>query len=180
MLGLISEQHKYNLLCRLPELEVLPAARFLGIGVIAYSPLAGGLLGGAALTPVQGSRSEKIRDRAELYRSQIERFASVCRELDQPPACVAIAWVLSHPALTAAIVGPRTLYQFEGILGATDIDLNDLLKTDIAYMESNQYVKNRANIQFDLDRNIPTVRGHYIDFTHAISGILEFSWLVQE
>ncbi|MBU0712369.1 PAS domain S-box protein [bacterium] len=58
---------------------------------------------------------------------------------------------------------------------ATDIDLNDLLKTDIAYMESNQYVKNRADIQFDLDRNIPTIRGHYIDFTHAISGILEFS-----
>ena len=63
----------------------------------------------------------------------------------------------------------------EQVEKVTDIDLNDLLKTDIAYMESNQYAKNSADIQFDLDRNIPAIRGHYIDFTHAISGILEFS-----
>jgi len=63
----------------------------------------------------------------------------------------------------------------EQIEKATDIDLNDLLKTEIVYMESNQYVKNRINIRFDLDREIPAVRGHYIDFAHAISGIIEFS-----
>jgi len=56
-----------------------------------------------------------------------------------------------------------------------DIDLNDLLKTEVVYMESNQYVKNRIDIHFDLERSIPPVRGHYIDYTHAISGILEFS-----
>ena len=63
----------------------------------------------------------------------------------------------------------------EQIEKVTDIDLNDLLKTEIINMESNQYVKNRINIRFDLDREIPAVRGHYIDFAHAISGIIEFS-----
>ena len=59
--GLVSEQHRYSLLCRLPELEVLPAARALGIGVLAYSPLGGGLLGGHALKPDAGSRSEQAK-----------------------------------------------------------------------------------------------------------------------
>ena len=58
-LGLVSEQHKYNLMCRLPELEVLPAAKRFGIGVIPWSPLGGGLLSGKILDPEPGSRSEK-------------------------------------------------------------------------------------------------------------------------
>jgi aryl-alcohol dehydrogenase-like predicted oxidoreductase len=122
--GLISEQHKYNLFCRLPELEVLPAARYLGIGVIVYSPLAGGLLGGRALDPEKGSRMEENREEAEKHRRHIEEFSALCRSLELSEADVAVAWVLAHPAVDAAIIGPRTSGQFKTILAAIEICLD--------------------------------------------------------
>lgn len=124
-LGLVSEQHKYSLLCRLPELEVLPAAEEHGIGVIAWSPLDGGLLGGNALNPVQGSRSARNQERAERHRGQLEAFGKLCKELGESEANVALAWTLVHPAMTAPIIGPRTLEQLENTLRVTDIKLDE-------------------------------------------------------
>ncbi|KIL38938.1 oxidoreductase [Gordoniibacillus kamchatkensis] len=123
-LGLVSEQHKYSLLCRLPELEVLPAAEEHGIGVIAWSPLDGGLLGGNALNPAQGSRSARNRERAERHRSQLEAFGKLCKELGESEANVALAWTLVHPAMTAPIIGPRTLEQLQSTLRVVDIKLD--------------------------------------------------------
>lgn len=123
--GLVSEQHKYSLLCRLPELEVLPAAEDLGIGVIPWSPLDGGLLGGTALTPTPGTRTARAGQRAEKHRAQLEAFSALCRELGEQEASVALAWTLKHPAVTAPIIGPRTLEQFQSTLRVLEINLND-------------------------------------------------------
>ncbi|NBD27800.1 aldo/keto reductase [Paenibacillus glycinis] len=124
-LGLVSEQHKYSLLCRLPELEVLPAAEEHGIGVIAWSPLDGGLLGGNALKSSGGSRSTRSQERVEAIRGKLEQFASLCRELGESEANVALAWTLKHPAMTAPIIGPRTLEQFQNTLRVVEIQLTD-------------------------------------------------------
>jgi aryl-alcohol dehydrogenase-like predicted oxidoreductase len=125
MLGLVSEQHKYSLLCRLPELEVLPAAEEHGLGVIAWSPLDGGLLGGNALKPVEGSRRASDPKRVEKHRTQLEAFAALCRELGESEANVALAWTLVHPAMTAPIIGPRTLQQLEGALRVVELKLDE-------------------------------------------------------
>lgn len=124
MLGLVSEQHKYNLLCRLPELEVLPAAEELGIGVVAWSPLEGGLLGGNASKKVPGSRTER-NPRYEQHAKQLDEFAALCHELGESEANVALAWTLVHPAMTAPIIGPRTLEQLEGALRVCEIELDE-------------------------------------------------------
>lgn len=125
MLGLVSEQHKFSLLCRLPELEVLPAADEHGIGVIAWSPLDGGLLGGNALRPAPGSKRANNPGRVEQHRAQLEAFEQLCRELGESEANVALAWTLTRPAMTAPIIGPRTLEQLETSLRVVDIQLGE-------------------------------------------------------
>lgn len=124
-LGLISEQHKFNLMCRDPELEVLPAAEFYGLGVIPYSPIAGGILGGKALDPEPGSRSAGDRSRqvVEENRDRIEKYYGFCSDLGHSPANVALAWLLSHSAVAAPIIGPRTLEHLESALEAVEIEL---------------------------------------------------------
>ena len=124
-LGLVSEQHKISLLCRLPELEVLPAAEELGIGVIAWSPLDGGLLSGNALRPVEGSKRANNPERTERHRAQLEAYEKLCREIGESEANVALAWTLTRPAMTAPIIGPRTLGQLEGALRVPDIVLDE-------------------------------------------------------
>lgn len=124
-LGLISEQHKYSLTCRLPELEVLPAAQSLGLGVIPWSPLDGGLLGRNALKKIEGSRSGGNAERIEKHRAQLEQFAALCQELGEPQDNVALAWLLKNPAVTGPIIGPRTLEQFESSLRCLEVELDE-------------------------------------------------------
>ncbi|ASA25292.1 aldo/keto reductase [Paenibacillus donghaensis] len=123
MLGLVSEQHKYSLLCREPELEVLPSAKHHGIGVVAWSPLAGGLLGENALKPQPGSRSAQESGAIEAKRGQLEAFAGLCSDLGESQSNVALAWLLANPAMTAPIIGPRTAEQLENSLRAVEITL---------------------------------------------------------
>jgi len=122
--GLASEQHKYNLLCRLPELEVLPAAQRLGIGVLAYSPLAGGLLGGRAFDPEAGSRTDAAAGAAEAHREKLDGLATLCEELGETVPVVALAWILSNPAVSCVVLGPRKVEQIEGSLRATELTLD--------------------------------------------------------
>jgi aryl-alcohol dehydrogenase-like predicted oxidoreductase len=123
-MGLISEQHRYNLLCRLPELEVLPAAQTLGIGVLAYSPLASGALKGEGSPAPEGSGAAKESDQADPHREQFAAYDELCRDLGESGASVATAWILANPALTAAIVGPRTRQQVAASLRAVELDLD--------------------------------------------------------
>lgn len=124
MLGLVSEQHKFSLLCRLPELEVLPAAEHMGIGVIAWSPLDGGILGGSALKSEKGTRTSRQLERIEKLRPQLEQFSALCNELGESEANIALAWTLTRPAMTAPIIGPRTLQQLEDTLRVVEIQLD--------------------------------------------------------
>jgi NDP-hexose C3-ketoreductase / dTDP-4-oxo-2-deoxy-alpha-D-pentos-2-ene 2,3-reductase len=126
-LGLVSEQSIYNLLTRDVELEVLPAAQDYGLGVIPWSPLHGGLLGGLVRKEREGHRrlEGRAKDALEEHRSQLEAYEDLCAELGAEPAHVGLAWLLSRPAVTAPIVGPRTLEQLDGALLALEVDLDD-------------------------------------------------------
>lgn len=130
LLGLSSEQCLYNLTERTVELEVLPACQSYGMGVIPYSPLGGGLLGGGLHKAAKGRRSsQRQKDRIEEHRDQLERYEKLCADLGEDPANVAVAWVLANPVVTAPIVGPRTVAQLEASLSAVDLSLeSDSLK----------------------------------------------------
>jgi len=121
-MGLVSEQCLYNLNDRMVELEVLPAAQHYGLGVIPWSPLAGGMLGGALQKAAEGRRArEDQQKRIEEKRPQLEKYEAFCKDIGEEPANVALAWLLHQPAVTAPIIGPRTLEQLTGSLRATEI-----------------------------------------------------------
>jgi aryl-alcohol dehydrogenase-like predicted oxidoreductase len=125
-LGLVSEQSLYNLFERSIELEVLPACRDYGVGVIPWSPLAGGMLGGILRKTREGrSASEQVRKRLQEHRSQVEEYEAFCDELGERPSDVALAWLLHQPGVTAPITGPRTLEQLEQSLRALEVELDD-------------------------------------------------------
>ena len=126
MTGLVSEQSVYNLDNRMVELEVLPAADHYGLGVIPWSPLAGGLLGGALSKAAKGRRSnEDFKKRVEEKRTQLEAYEDLCDKLGETPAAVALAWLLHNPIVTAPIIGPRNIDQLESAVKATEIKLDD-------------------------------------------------------
>ena len=129
--GLVSEQALYNLNARMIEMEVLPACVDYGLGLIPWSPLAGGLLGGVLQKISEGRRaSEGLQREVEKFRSRIERYEAFCKELGEHPADIALAWLLAQPAVTAPIIGPRTLEQFEDNIHALSIKLTaEQLKT---------------------------------------------------
>jgi aryl-alcohol dehydrogenase-like predicted oxidoreductase len=123
-LGLVSEQSLYNLTARTVELEVIPACASYGLGLIPWSPLAGGLLGGALHTGGEGRRaSEGVQRNLEKSRSRLEVFERLCAELGEEPANVALAWLLQNPVVTAPIIGPRTVAQLEASLRVPEIAL---------------------------------------------------------
>jgi aryl-alcohol dehydrogenase-like predicted oxidoreductase len=125
-LGLVSEQSLYNLNARMVELEVVPACREYGLGIIPWSPLAGGLLGGALQKASEGRRSsERAQESVEKNRAKLEAYEGFCQEIGEKPADVALAWLLHNPVVTAPIIGPRTSDQLSGSLRATEIKLAD-------------------------------------------------------
>jgi aryl-alcohol dehydrogenase-like predicted oxidoreductase len=125
--GLVSEQSIYNLLTRDVELEVLPAAQDYGLGVIPWSPLHGGLLGGVVRKEREGSRrtSGRAKEALEQHRAAIEAYEELCEQLGEEPAHVGLAWLLAQPAVTAPIIGPRTMDQLDGTMRALEIELSD-------------------------------------------------------
>lgn len=135
-LGLVSEQSIYNLMNRWVELEVLPAARHYGIGVIPWSPLHGGLLGGVLRKQREGatSRSDSGRsaDSLEQYRDTIEAYEKLAADLGADPADLGIAWLLHQDGVTAPIIGPRTMAQLDGSLRAVElsVDADTLARLD--------------------------------------------------
>ncbi len=124
-MGLVSEQSIYNLNARMVELEVIPACRHYGLGLIPWSPLGGGLLGGVLQKASEGRRSsEHAQKMVEQYRAKLEAYEAFCHELGEQPADVALAWLLHNPVVTAPIIGPRTLEQLNGSLRAVAIQLS--------------------------------------------------------
>jgi aryl-alcohol dehydrogenase-like predicted oxidoreductase len=129
-LGLISEQSLYNLVERTIELEVIPACEAYGIGLIPWSPLARGLLAGALKPTTVGRRAdEDLKKEIEKHRPKLEAYETFCKDLGERPADVALAWLLHHPAVTAPIIGPRTIDQLNGSIRAMTLTLSgDRLK----------------------------------------------------
>src|SRR5664280_506981 len=125
-MGLVSEQTQYNLLNRVPELEVLPAALDLGIGVLAYMPLAGGLLTGKNHAGAESRTSQVVTEYGMSIgpeNSQLAQFSHICHDAGAPEHIVAIAWTLHQPAVTSAVLGVRTAEQLDGIERAADLEL---------------------------------------------------------
>jgi aryl-alcohol dehydrogenase-like predicted oxidoreductase len=127
-LGLVSEQSLYNLNARTVERDLIPACEAYGLGLIPWSPLGGGLLGGVLDKPSEGRRGG-MSENIEKNRAKLEPWEALCKELGEQPADVALAWLLSNKVVTAPIIGPRTLEQLDGSLRALEIELSqDTLK----------------------------------------------------
>jgi aryl-alcohol dehydrogenase-like predicted oxidoreductase len=106
-------------------LEVIPACRHYGLGLIPWSPLAGGLLGGALEKLESGRRTgENFEREVAENREKLEKYETLCRQIGHPPGEVALAWLLYNPIVTAPIIGPRTIEQLESAVRAADIVLD--------------------------------------------------------
>ncbi|ROO88333.1 aryl-alcohol dehydrogenase-like predicted oxidoreductase [Actinocorallia herbida] len=136
-LGLVSEQCHYNLIERRAEMEVIPAAEAYGLGVIPWSPLAGGLLGGVLRKQREGGGSRSQTGRSATYlendrrRAKIEKYEDLCAARDLEPGEVGLAWLLTRPGVTGPIVGPRTIDQLESGLRAEALTLDADLLTEL-------------------------------------------------
>ncbi|UQA55523.1 aldo/keto reductase [Polyangium aurulentum] len=131
-LGLVSEQSLYNLIDRTIELEVIPAAQSYGLGIIPWSPLKGGILGGALKKTTEGRRtSEFAQKNLEKYRPKLERYEALCEKIGEKPADVGLAWLVAQPGVTAPIIGPRTIEQLDGSLRALDMKLDEATRTEL-------------------------------------------------
>ncbi|AFN73734.1 aldo/keto reductase [Melioribacter roseus P3M-2] len=125
-LGIISEQSIYSLRNRNIELEVIPACKAFGIGLIPWSPMGGGILCGVLEKAKEGRRTrEPLQKSVEKLRPQLEAYEKLCKEIGQKPADVALAWTLSNPAVTSPIIGPRTVEQLELNYNALNIKLDE-------------------------------------------------------
>lgn len=123
-LGLVSEQSLYNLTQRSIELEVIPAAQNYGLGILPWSPLAGGLLSGPPSGSGRSSGKSVERSRAERSH-QLDAYERFAEERGWTPSTLGLAWLLHQPAVTAPIVGPRTVAQLESAVAALDIRLSE-------------------------------------------------------
>jgi aryl-alcohol dehydrogenase-like predicted oxidoreductase len=129
-LGLTSEQCLYNLMERRAEMEVIPAAQGYGLGVIPWSPLHGGLLGGALRKQREGGGARSTGGRSadalkdEAQRVQIQAYEDLCDKHGLKPGDVGLAWLLTRPGVTGPIVGPRTQEQLDSALSAVELELS--------------------------------------------------------
>jgi len=122
-LGLVAEQTQYNLNSRIPELEVIPACREYGVGMVPYSPLAEGLLAGGLNGATEGRRA-MLGDKVATFKDKVKKYETLCKELGESPANVALAWLLQNPVVTAPIIGPRLLEHLTDSYRALDISLD--------------------------------------------------------
>lgn len=122
--GLIAEQSLYNLIERRVELEVLPACREYGLGLIPWSPLAGGLLAGAGSGADGRRQSDDMQQAIAARAEQLGGFQDLCAQLDESPSSVALAWLLHQPGVAATIIGPGSVDQLESVLQVPELQLS--------------------------------------------------------
>ncbi|HTB22020.1 MAG TPA: aldo/keto reductase [bacterium] len=129
-MGLVCEQTRYNLLCRTPELEVVPACEGYGVGLIPWGPLMGGVLAGAAAKAKSGRRGDANAARdLKKNLSRVQAYERYCAKQKVDPAQLALAWLLHQKVVTAPIIGPRTVGQVDTALKALKLKLSsDVLK----------------------------------------------------
>ncbi|MFH8789894.1 aldo/keto reductase [Streptomyces roseoverticillatus] len=133
-LGLVSEQCLYNLAERRAEMEVIPAAEGYGLGVIPWSPLHGGLLGGVIRKQREGGSARAASGRSAdalantKVREQVQAYENLLDKHGLQPGEVALAWLLTRPGVTGPIVGPRTADQLASALRAVELELSAELR----------------------------------------------------
>ncbi|MBU2493787.1 MAG: aldo/keto reductase [Bacteroidetes bacterium] len=140
-LGLISEQSKYNLFNRKVEREVIPACEFYGVGIIPWSPLEGGLLGGVGKNITEGRRNtDEVINKYKINKEQIDKWEKFCGDINEDPANTALAWLIHQPTVDAPIIGPRTLIQLENSMRAVEIkfEKSQMDKLDIIFPPAGQ------------------------------------------
>lgn len=132
-------QPMYNLVKRQAEVELLPMASAENLAVTSYSPLGGGLLTGKYGSDTRPERGRLVENKMyqTRYQSQIyyeiaEDFARFAKSNGFDPAALAVAWVASHPAVTAPIIGARTVQQLNSTLHCLDIDIPDTFRSRIS------------------------------------------------
>jgi aryl-alcohol dehydrogenase-like predicted oxidoreductase len=132
-------QPMYNLAKRQAEVEILPMAESEKLGVISYSPLGGGLLTGKyglSRRPASGRLVESVRYRARYGAEEnykiAQRFTGFAQARGLNPASLAVAWVASHPAVTAPIIGARNVAQLEDSLHSLEIKMTPELRAEIS------------------------------------------------
>ncbi|MFI6694455.1 aldo/keto reductase [Streptomyces sp. NPDC050433] len=125
--GLVSEQCLYNLAERRAEMEVIPAAQEYGLGVIPWSPLQGGLLGGAIRKEREGGTGKRSSSRLAdtKIREQVQAYEDLLAKHGVEPGEAALAWLLTRPGVTGPIVGPRTAEQLESALRGVELELSE-------------------------------------------------------
>ncbi|MEU0398553.1 aldo/keto reductase [Streptomyces sp. NPDC006208] len=127
--GLVSEQCLYNLAERRAEMEVIPAAQEYGLGVIPWSPLHGGLLGGVLKKEAAGGRRASGRSADALantsMREKVQAYEDLLDKHGLEPGEAGLAWLLTRPGVTGPIVGPRTAEQLESALRAIELELGE-------------------------------------------------------
>ena len=124
-MGLVSEQSIYNLVTRDIEREVIPAALHYGIGILPWSPLHGGLLGGVLKKERDGKRrlEGRSKEALEAIRPRVEAYENFCEQIGEEPGDVALAWLMAQPAVTSPIIGPRTQDHLDSALRALTVEL---------------------------------------------------------
>ncbi|WP_460799795.1 aldo/keto reductase [Microbacterium sp. GXF0217] len=122
-LGLVSEQSLYNLAHRSIELEVIPAARNYGLGILPWSPLSGGLLSGGSSDANARSNTGRAAETRAAHQDQVEAYERFAQERGWKPAALGLAWLLHQPGVTGPIIGPRTIEQLESAVTALEIKL---------------------------------------------------------
>ena len=120
-LGLVSEQGLYNLFTRHAELEVIPACQGYGVGLLPWSPLAGGLLAGPSST---AGRRQQLEATRGLHSEQLGAFEAFCADLGADPSTVAISWLLHQSAVASVIIGPSSVAQLEQALTVQSVQLD--------------------------------------------------------
>jgi len=132
MLGFVADQSRYNLVSRLPEIELLPALASLGMGLMPWSPIAGGLLAGQPGKDEVGRRSRPSKQKEmDTYSHQLDNYARLCQSNNMKPSEVALAWLLKNLVVTAPVIGPRTVSQLESNIHSVEIQLPDVMVEEI-------------------------------------------------
>jgi aryl-alcohol dehydrogenase-like predicted oxidoreductase len=166
----VTEQPPYSLLVRAAEADVLPTCLRHGMGVMSYSPLTGGWLSGRWRKDTgqqASSRASRLPDRFDVSQpanqrklDAVEHLAQLADQTGITLIQLAIAFVLNHPAITAALIGPRTLEQLESQLAASDVCLDDAVLDRIDEIVAPGTTLNPADNSFDNPALQPAARRH--------------------
>ena len=164
----VTEQPPYSILVRAAEADVLPTCARHGIGVMSYSPLTGGWLSGRWRRDAgqqSSSRADRLPARFDLSNpanqrklDAVEQLAQLADEAGITVIQLAIAFVLNHPAITAALIGPRTMEQLESQLTAADVVLDAVVLDRIDEIVPPGTTINPADNSYDNPALEPAVR----------------------